>query len=403
MSAPTQPLRGVRADGARPEPSTWLARESSRLADRRPRAHRLLLQTWGRPALVLVPLAALVCGLIGTSVPGGDPAWFARAGRSMLGPGIWDVFADPGLQIGPAYLLGTGLVVATLDSLALPRLFLLGALQGAGLTWLALRTVRTFVPARRALAACWAVGSALVLGGLLAEAVGAGHPEDILLVLLLASASHAVSRGARVRAGVLLALAAALKLWGVLGVPVLLVRRRPADVLLGGAVAALGVLVAYVPFAVWGEVSTFEFHWSVSPDSTLGLLAPDLQPPGWSLRLLQGGAAVVAGALAACRRHGSALGVVVVVVAVRLLLDPLRLTYYPGALLVALLVWLWSSDTSLARRLRVPTTLATPVLVLGPYLVLGPAGAVVSTALLVGVPVLVLVAERGRSTTLSTP
>ncbi|WP_258723178.1 glycosyltransferase 87 family protein [Cellulomonas sp. NS3] len=392
MSAPPHAVLDGRPDAAGPG-SRWLAREWDRLREQRPGQHRALRRLWERPGLVLIPLAAVVCGLIGTSVPGGDPAWFARAGRSMLGAGFWDVFADPGLQIGPLYLLGTGVAVAGLDALALPRLFVLGAVQGAGLTWLTLRAVRTFTPGS-ALAARWAIGSAFVVGGLLAEAVGAGHPEDVLVALVLAHAAHAASRGARVRAGVLVGVAAALKLWGVLGVPVLLVRRRPGDVMLGGSAALLTVLVAYVPFVVWGEVNTFEFHWSVSPDSTLGLLGPGLEPPGWSLRLLQGGAVVLAGSLAASRRHGSVLGVVVVVVAVRLLLDPLRLTYYSGPLLVALLLWLWSSPTGLARRLRTPLTLATPLLVLGPYVVLGASGAVVSTVLLLAAPAAVLLSER---------
>ena len=131
-------------------------------------------------------------------------------------------------------------------------------------------------------------------------------------------------------AGSLLALAAGLKLWGVLGVPVLLLCSEPRRRMLAAGLFAALVAIAYAPFLLLGEVNTFEFRWPV--DSPL--LHPFADADGlfpWPLRILQGLAAVALGAAVAVRMRNRvhvewALPLAIVIV--RIVLDPLPHYYF---------------------------------------------------------------------------
>lgn len=350
--------------------ATWREQETRRLVSEHPRLAALLRYLWQRPALVLVPLAVVILGTLGAVIPGGDAWWFRRAGLSMLGPGILDVFREPGLQIGPLYLLPLGVATALLSWLPDPATrFLLAAVQGALVTWYALVIARRAAAATGAppVPAQWAVGLALVLGGLLAESVGNGHPEEILLGLLLTHAALEAGRARPRAVGGLLALAVGIKVWGVLGAPVALVGRRPRTLLVAGLVGAALTAAVYGPFLMWGDFRTFEFSWGIPQDALLArVVGPDVSD--WALRAAQAGAAVAAGAALALRRTGSPIVVVLAVIGVRLVLDPLFLTYYAGPFLVVALLWAWTRTTPPAWVARAGCAALVPATVLLPYL-----------------------------------
>lgn len=376
-------------------PATWLQREKERLRAEHPRLDRAVRAVWARPAGVLLPLAFVVLGCLGAVIPHGDARWFRRAGASMLTPSVWDVFAEAGLQIGPAYLLLLGLASLAVRLMHLPELFVLAGAQAALVTWLALVTARRVAlhAGARHLPVQWAVGTCLVLGGLLAESIGNGHPEEIVLGLLFVLTALAAVQGHGVRVGVLVALATGLKLWGVLGSPVALLGRNLRQVLVAGTVALALTALTYLPFHLWGEVNTFSFSWGVAGSSPLGRLAA-LGMSDWALRVVQGAACVVVGCVVSLRRHGSPLTAVLCILCARLLLDPLRLTYYSGPVVVVALLWAWTSGSPAVRRWRLAATAFVPLLVVLPYLISRAVVMDVSSLLLVALPVAVLWIER---------
>jgi hypothetical protein len=375
----------------------WLEREKALLVVEHPAVDRLVRWVWARPAALLLPLAFVIMGSLGAVIPDGDAGWFREAGRGMLGANFWNVFSQPGLQIGPLYLIALGSAAAAVDAVGLPVLFTLAGLQAALVAWLGLVTARRFADHTGAskLPAQWAVGLALVLGGLLAESIGNGHPEEIALGLILANAALDAGRGRRSSVGLLVGLAGGLKLWGVLGIPVVLIGRRPRDIWVRGLVTATFVLLCYGPFFLWGEVKTFTFTWGMSnAGSTLAQLGSWLGASDWTLRVIQGAAAILVGCAVAVRRSGSGLAIVICVIATRLLLDPLLMSYYPGPLVVLVLLWAWTDHSTRASRWRFIALAAVPVLVLVPYLIPLEALKGMWTVAMIVVPLAILRTER---------
>ncbi len=354
-------------DAAHLRVGSWWAHEWRDLRERRPGFASALTAVAARPA-VLVVAAALIAGVLGAGIPGGDARWFQSAGRSMLGPDAFDVYANPGLQIGPLYLLAVGLLAAAADVVGLPVLFTVAAVQAAVNVALALETVRRWavhrgVPVRPAQ---WGVAAPLAIGGLMAESVGNGHPEEIFLGLLLALVALAVAEGRPWAPGLLLGLGVGIKLWACLGAPIVLVRgRRFREMVRDGLTTMIVVAAAYGPFFAFGDVRTFEFSWG-SLGSPLSALAAELGWGDWALRVLQGALVLLAGGLTGLVLRRSGLAVVLVILGVRLALDPLSMTYYSGPLLVVLLAWVWTGDPRL-RRWGPGLSLAVPALVLAPY------------------------------------
>lgn len=380
----------------------WVARELRELREKRTRTHAGLKHTWRHPEGVVVPLAALVCAGLASVIPGGDAGLFRSAGKSMFGPGALDVFTNGGLQIGPTYLLLLGGAARMVDAIGSPALTrtLLGALQGGLIVWMAMWTVRRSgrSQGRDMLAGRWAVGLVLALGGFVAESVANGHPEEILLGLLLANAALSASQRRGWNAGALLGLAVSMKVWAAFGVGVLLLSRRWRSVLIGGATAAALAALAYGPFLLLGTVNTFHFSWGIARSSSLlGQLGAAWGATDWQLRLVQGAAAAGAGLIAAWRRPGTPFGPVMASIAVRLLLDPMRLSYYNGPLATVALIWLWTFAPPRLARHRLAVTLAAPSLVLVPYLLSPPLTRWAGTGLLLAL--LGVMAAVGRDDT----
>src|SRR5665648_611306 len=174
-----------------------LAGEWSALGARRPALVRRLRWLRDHPAAVLLPWAGLMAGLLGADNPGGDAQWFRDAGLSMFGPDVFDVFSTPGLQMGPLYLLFVGMLAAAVRVVGLPVLLTVAAVQSMGIAWFALFTARRWAaqldasPRR----AQWGVVAPMVFGGLLAESIGNGHPEEVFLGLLFANAALWAQQG----------------------------------------------------------------------------------------------------------------------------------------------------------------------------------------------------------------
>lgn len=309
----------------------------------------------GKPLGLLAWIAPLGAATLAAVLGANDPAdvpYFVSAARLLFSSHWADTFADPSLQVGPLQLLffgagdrigGLGLLaVATEVGVAALVVFTVGRLL-AGRLW------------RRE--AQLAVGLAAVALGLTADAYGYGHPAQVAVPLLWILAALEVRSGRAVRGGTLLGLAAGLELWGVLGVPVLLlaptVRRAFA-----GLVTQIAVTAAlYLPFVLAGNFRMFDHRWKIESGSLVHVL---LGPGGfpWTLRLVQGAAAVAVGTgiALALRRSPSALWVVpLAVIGVRLLLDPtLYSWYWLGLETVALLGAAELATRLAAHRRSVP-------------------------------------------------
>jgi hypothetical protein len=245
----------------------------------------------------------------------GDGRAFEAAGRTLIS-GHWShAFANRQIQVGPLQLLLYGSVGRSTLALSIVL-----AVTAALLVVAAARATGVNRPALLA-----ATGIAAVATGMTRGVYEAGHPADALLPLLWILAAADVRRGRVVRAGVLVGLGAGFETWGILGVAVLVTAPRAAAL----AIAVASAL--FVPFMLAGHFASGDFQWTIDARSLLGHVVTPGTAFGWPLRLLQGGAALAAGGALAwrLRRNVHAVWVVpLVVVVVRLLLDPLDSDYY---------------------------------------------------------------------------
>ena len=152
-----------------------------------------------------------------------------------------------------------------------------------------------------------------------------GNPLLWMLAALWAREDRVVAAGA------LIGVSAGLELWGLLGIPVLLLAPRFRRAVLGTFVAAGLVLVPLAPFALAGSFRMFDHEWRVATGTLLGLVVDPGTHFGWPARLLQASLALGAGAAIALRlRRGlHAVWLVPLAVAlVRILLDPIAFGWY---------------------------------------------------------------------------
>jgi hypothetical protein len=303
-----------------------------------------------------VPLAAsALVAAYGTRDPA-DLPYFAHAARTLFSSHWAETFANPSLQVGPLMLVlvgvgdrigGLGFLAYALEiALAALVVFVVGRLLHG-------RPYRAPVQTLAGLAA--------VALGLTAEAYSYGHPAQVAIPLLWVLAALEARQGRTLRSGALLGLSAGLELWGVLGAPVLLlapVFRRA----LGGFGAQVAVTAAlYLPFALGGDFRMFDYRWKVEAWTLVRFLVPAGSDFPWSLRVLQGAAALlVGGALAlALRRTARAVWVVPLgIVAMRILLDPTLYSWYWLGLetlaLVAIAEFLTGLPAAWQHSLRAP-------------------------------------------------
>jgi hypothetical protein len=273
-----------------------------------------LLRVW----LPVLGAAAAVASLDRATDPG-DLIYFVHRGEVLLSSGWADTFADPVLQSGPLQLVLFG-AVRNLAALAL--------LLELGVAALLLYVLgRLGVSGRIRLG----VGLLAVAAGFTHGAFVDGHPAEAVTPLLWVLAALWAREDRIVAAGALIGASAGLELWGVLGVPVLLLAPRLRRAAAGGIVMACVVLAQLAPFVLAGSFRMFEHEWHVATGTLLSLVVEPGTEFGWPLRLLQSALALGAGAglVVAFRRSVHVLWIAPLgVVIVRLLLDPLSFGWY---------------------------------------------------------------------------
>jgi hypothetical protein len=272
----------------------------------------------------VAPVAAAASLALVRGGTGGDTSMFVRAGRTLLSTHWSRAFANSAIQVGPLQLALFGSIGRSGTALALvlsaaTALLLLAAAHAVG--------VRS--PVLIAAAGLVGVGVGLTRAG-----YEYGHPADALMPLAWIIAAIQARRGHAARAGALVGLTAGLQTWGILGVAVLALAPRWREAAKGALTAAAVAALLFVPFVLGGHFAMGSYSWNVNPGTFLSLFVTPGVEFSWSLRLLQGAFAVSAG-LGAARllRHSphAPWAVPLAIVAVRLLLDPFFLRYYPTA------------------------------------------------------------------------
>ena len=319
---------------------------------------------------ILVLLVALTAAgvvlntIVATPTVGSEPVdypTFGQPGADIL-TGHWaGIFSDPIIQAGPfelifwgiPFLLGVhGLIGWIAFGIVASSLFAVAAAVVAE------RLLRPLTPA-------WstplAVGVAAVaaVSGLLSASLAAGHPAEVAIPVLWLIAGALARRGQPLAAAAALAATTGWELWGLLGVPVLLLAPR-VDLRTVWRSAVGGVLVIavlFLPFALLGPFHMFGYGWVISSNSMAHLLFPTATSFPWPLRLIQAVLSVGAGAAVAwlIRRRPDALWLVpLVVCVVRLFTDPVLAGYYAVPPFLLLLVGV---AFSIAQRALVPVLL----------------------------------------------
>lgn len=291
-----------------------------------------------------------------------DIPFFLSSAETLLSSRWLETFASPDLQVGPVQLLLLGAGERLAAALGVSALGLLAFLVELGVALLLLYTVGKILEGRRYVReAQLGVGLAAVALGLTSDAYASGHPAQVVVPLVWILAGLRARRGQPLSAGLLLGAAAGLETWAVLGAPVLLLadtRRSAARGLLACVAVAAAI---FAPFALFGSFGMLDYEWEVSTWSPLSLVLGAGTDFPWSLRLLQGGAAVGLGAVAALvlrKRESAVWAVPLVVVCVRLALDPTLYPWYWLALATVALVGAVELAGSLSRLRRTPIPVA---------------------------------------------
>ena len=248
----------------------------------------------------------------------GDLAFFVHTSEKLFSD--WrGLFADPNVQVGPLQLL-----LFRIGDLA-GALALLVQMGAAALLWV---TAGRLLSNKRVR---FGVCLAAVALGLTYGAYQDGHPAQVVIPLLWVLAACDAREGRVVRAGTLVGLSAGLEVWGVLGAVVLVLAPHLRAAVRGLAVQ-VGVSTAlFLPFLAAGEFRMFDYRWRVNGDTLLGLVVEPGSDFTWLMRLAQGLVALAAGAGVAfpLRRSLHAVWLApLTVVAVRLVLDPVRYPWY---------------------------------------------------------------------------
>ena len=279
-----------------------------------------------------------------------SPDWFALYGL------------HPELQMGPL----TFVVAEPLSLLPKEVGRVVAAAVMAAVGLLIVREVRALVPPTSALdKRRWLLISAILLVGWLEVAVRFGHLDDVMALLCGLIALRCVRTDRLGWAALLIGLSIDFKPWAVPFAAVLLIPSGRRRRILAISVAVAVVAAAWLPFLVLDpttiRVTRFVIH--VDAASSLHLLGiAGSSTPSWSRP-----AQVLIGAILAVIvvRMGRWTAVILVVIAVRLLLDPATQPYYDSGLLIGAAI-LDFATTSGRHSWR--SALATTTVVLFIYL-----------------------------------
>lgn len=137
--------------------------------------------------------------------------------------------------------------------------------------------------------------------------------------------------GRVVLAGAVVGASAGFEVWGMLGVAVLLLASRLRGAATGLAVQVGVAAALFAPFALAGEVRMFDYRWVVDGDTLLSLAVEPGTDFTWWMRVCQAAVALAVGGglVWPLRRTLHAVWLApLLVVAVRLALDPVRYPWY---------------------------------------------------------------------------
>jgi hypothetical protein len=275
----------------------------------------------------------------------------------------------PELQMGPlTFLVAEPFALLPTE---LGRVVAAAAMAGLGL--LIVREIRLIVPpASREDEVRWFALSAVTLVGWLEVAVRFGHLDDAMALLCALVAVRCARSGRLLLAALLLGLAIDFKPWAVPFAAALLIPAGRRRLLTAILVLVVVVGVVWLPFSALdpGASGALRFTIRVDPASTLHLLGvAGSSTPAWCRPAQFALGAILA--LVAVRR-GRWPALLLIVVAVRLLLDPATQPYYDSGLLIGAVVFdLATASTSRPRRSGAATAIVVLLVYLPSYLITG--------------------------------
>ena len=209
-------------------------------------------------------------------------------------------FEDPVIQNGPLTLTWAGINTVVDRVTGVPAQFLFAVAVYGGFSVGAMFLTRVLYRDRGQTAPPGielAVGVVTIISGIAWNGVQSGQPVDAIVAVIWILVARAALRDRPVQAGLLLTVAAGVKLVAVLGVPLLLLlpglRRRATAV----AVMAAGATFLYLPFYVFGEANILDYRWPVHTGTLVSLIIPAGSEFPWLLRVIQGAIVVGGGAL----------------------------------------------------------------------------------------------------------
>ncbi|MGN6743439.1 MAG: glycosyltransferase 87 family protein [Amnibacterium sp.] len=339
----------------------------------------------------LAGCAALTAVLFVLHPPGWFISWpfVVKGVHALVSPHALDLYGrHPELQMGPLTFLLSAPVVLLVPAAA-RRVVAIVLMLGCGL--LVIRELGRLVdPGDRVARRRWFLTGLLALAAWSELAVRYAHADDVLALLGVVLGLGLLRRAHPVAAGLLLGLAVDAKPW-VLPFVALLAMAEPGTRLKAFAAAVAVIAVAWLPFALLGagSIRALQFRIPIEGASTLRLLGIRHGTPPWCrpAQMLLG-----AGAVLLLIRRSRWQAALLVVVAIRMLLDPAVKPYYDAGLVLG------AAAFDLVAAVPVATLIATlavavPSLVLaGDPAVRGPLRAVALVALvLLGM----LVPQRG--------
>ncbi len=276
-------------------------------------------------------VAAVLAGVLGYScqVMPADLRDFSELGQTLLDGRLAAVYERAWNQAGPLQLLINRLMMiggrGGMPSPLLMAAVNVGLVLGAMSMCARLTRDRGIPLARRE-----AVVGLFTVLWLAAPMPWNGHPAELAIPLCWAYAISAQKRGRWWIAAAVLAAAAAIAPWGVLGLPCLFAAglRR----VWGTGLLAAGLSIGcYLPFVLTGHFAMFHLRWNVSEGTLIHFLAPGLEELPWPIRLLQGAIIAAGCGLVAwrCRDERMVIAVAPLTAALlRVATDPMEAGYY---------------------------------------------------------------------------
>lgn len=303
-----------------------------------------------------------------------DSKLFTATGMKLLSADWADTFSDSSVQEGPPLILIYGLLTTLADLTGIDVKFFLSVFTQVPFTLLLMYTVRRLMRVADAESpGLEAYVGAFALAGFLSwSAFGSGHLAEGFLPLMWIGAAIASRDSRPVAAGLLLGLAASLKIWGILGVPVLLFSPRLRDAVKAGLVSAGTLAAVWAPFFIFGTVRTFQYEWTVQVTSFARHAYDIGAPVTWAMRAHQGAVAMATGVvcfLVTRKRMASLWLVPFAIIAMRLVLDPTIYYYYTLPLSILGLIGAAVIFPALHPFVRLPIVAAT-YMALHPFYVL---------------------------------